>query len=110
MANGTDALIRKWRRIFGLEAWKIRLRDEPPPGPVVNTAFSEMDFTTKEAVVWARTEPEVIHELLHVLIEGLDDAFWRADRTKAIDALWKRREERVVCRLERAFVKVLRAK
>lgn len=101
-------LIEKWKGLLDLQAWKIRLRDEEPPSPSVTSALSDTDCSIKEAVVWVKNERGAIHELCHVLLAGLDDVFWRAERTKALDTLWSRREEEIVKRLERAFVQVMR--
>lgn len=108
MTNGVEELIRKWQRILGIHQWTIRLRDEPPPEPSRNAAFSEYEYPTKTCVMWAQSPGDVIHESLHLLLAGLDDVFWQAERTKALDALWRRREEEVVKRLERALSKLSR--
>lgn len=104
------ATIEKWRKILGLREWNIRLRDEEPPAPAKHAAFSEYEFPTKRGVLWVNAEVDIIHELSHILLSGLDDVYWQANRTKALDALWKRREEVVAKRLERAFLRVLRAR
>ena len=103
-------LIERWRRTLGLRGWKIRHRDEDPPEPARIVAFNEHDFLAKEAVLWAKTEGDIIHEELHLLLAPLEDAFWKTEHDKALRTLWTRREEQVVLRLERAFLKVLKSK
>jgi len=68
-----------------------------------------MDFSSKTAKIWAATEPQIVHELAHVLLDSLDDAFWRASAAdKALRALWKRREEQAAKRIEKLVLGALR--
>lgn len=107
----TEKLIRKWAKILGLQRWKISLRpDADPPSPSKNSAQAEYDFPSREAAFWVKTEPEVIHEEVHLLLSGLEHLFWQLNPDRARRALWTRREERVVERLEAAFLRVLNRK
>jgi hypothetical protein len=99
-----DLLVETWKRKFGLRGWTIiRLPRADRPFPAKTSAFSEVDFAQRQAKVWATTEAEVIHELLHILLSALDDAFWRANAPKALRSLYARREESVVMRLEKTL-------
>lgn len=104
--NGKDRIIEKWRRILGLRGWRLRHRPEPPPLPSKNSAFSEYDFAQKIGEIWGETEAQILHEELHMLLSALDDAWFRAVRTKRLDSLWKRRMEDAVKRLEKAIRRV----
>ena len=107
----TERLIKKWVKILGLRGWKISLRpDTDPPHPATNAAVAEYDFPTKEAAFWVSTETDVIHEEIHLLLSGLGHLFWQLNPSKAQMALWTRREEQVVKRLEEGFTKVLNRK
>jgi len=100
--------IEKWRRILGLRGWKLRHRNEPPPLPSKHSAFSEYDFAQKIGEIWGKTEAEILHEELHMLLSPLEDAFFKAVRTRRLDSLWKRRMEDAVLKLERAFARARR--
>ena len=99
-----ERLIAKWKSRFSLRGWKVRYLDEPPPSKSI--AYCEYEFPTKEAIIWATTEEDVIHEVLHLVFAGLDDVFWRATPMSALRTLWKRREEQAIERLTKAFAKM----
>ena len=102
------AVVAKWAKLLGLRGWTFRFREEPPPVPSRHAAVTDYVYALKEADLWVTNEREVIHELCHILIAGLDDVFWQAQRTKALDALWKRREEQVMKRLENILLRLAR--
>jgi len=43
-----------------------------------------------------------------MLLSPLEDAFFKAVRTRRLDSLWKRRMEDAVLKLERAFARARR--
>jgi hypothetical protein len=101
-----DALVETWKRKLGLRGWTItRLPRADRPAPSRTTAYSEVDFAAKRAKIWADTEPQVLHELLEVLLSSLHDTLWRANAPRPLRALYRRREESVALRLERALRK-----
>ncbi|MGH7427237.1 MAG: hypothetical protein ACREJ4_02590 [Candidatus Methylomirabilaceae bacterium] len=100
----SEACLRRWQRIFGLETWTIKLMREPPPQPRKHAAFTDFDWAARTAKVWARTERQVIHELVHIAAGGLGDVFWRTFSRNGLAAEWDREHERLAERLERAVM------
>lgn len=102
-------LVEKWKKLLGLRVWKIALRPDPePPEPGRYAALTEYSYPSKEAAVWVQEEAEVIHELLHLVLAGMEHIFWSCNPNKSQRALWTRREERAAEQLEKAFLTVLR--
>lgn len=108
MPRTPEELLRWWQRIFGLHHWHITLMEEEPPAPGSNAAYSDMSFAERRATLWAGAETYIVHELCHVLLGGLENTFHRTAPRKALRALYRRREERVVKALEKVILLALR--
>src|SRR3990172_7392790 len=100
--NSLDPTLKKWKRLLGLSGWTIPLMDDPPPAPASTDAHVDYDYGGRRAMVWAHSEAKLVHELCHLLLAGLQDAFDRAAPKKGLRSLYRRREERAMGVLERA--------
>ncbi len=77
------------------------LHEDPPPSGT--SAFSVMSFAQRRAEIWAQDEAGLVHELLHVMLSALEDVYEQVGRKKRLNHLWNRREEKIVCILEKVI-------
>lgn len=106
--DNTERCLRRWQRMFGLADWDIRLMRERPPQPRKHAAFSDFDWAARTAKIWARTERQLIHELVHIAAGGLGDVFWRTFSANGLSAEWEREHEQLAERLEQVVMLVIR--
>lgn len=112
-----EPLIAKWRERLGLTEWDIRYSDEQPDrGLARSDIFRDklvVVVTINESLPDVALERSVIHELLHIVLLFVGDAWLdRADGFlppplfESLSAMSTQAEERAIERLIRAFTEV----
>lgn len=111
MSEAREAVVRRWQVALLLSDWRIGLSSTPPDGDDERSSV-DIDRNLHRAVIrFDPTVPEdqverqVVHELLHVRLAEIEDAFRQVVGDDSTAATWWHRSlERTIERLVDALL------